>query len=648
MVLLMYGHSPEHLLLVISVFAFFAAFVLSRKISRYASAATLLLSCIVLIIFMPGGLLGLKIHISENKSLVYYSSLPNAELLATRYSPLARLDIVQAPAIRYVPGLSIGYSGPIPKQILLISDADSISTINRFDHLGDLRCYDYITSALPYHLIPDPNVCVIGAGGGSDVAQALFLKAHKVTAVEMNSQTIKLLRADFSRFASGLYNRPEVTTISAEGRNFLQITRQQFDIIQISLLDSFTAATAGLYALNESHLYTVEAITKAMDRLTHNGLLSITRLLENPPRDSYKILATVTQALRSKGIDDPSVHIAMIRNWATTTIVASPEPLSESRISAVRQFCQPRHFDLVQLPGIEPNESNRFDVLDKPIYYHAAQAILGQQAEKFYDDYAYYIRPATDDKPYFFDFFKWKAVPHMIHTMPNQWLPYSEWSYLILIATLVQAICMSVLFIILPLALSRPIKSVQTTKLTVLVYFLLLGLAYMFLEMDFIQKMTLLIGHPVFGVAVTLFGFLVFSGCGSLVFERLLKSADQKVCTATLLIIVTGIIEINLLNFAFDKLIGFSQIARLCIGLILCAPLAFFMGVPFPTGLAQLHAHTPPLVPWAWAINGFASVTAAVLGTCLAISLGFTLLALVALAFYFIAAVIWRKYATAL
>jgi len=230
--------------------------------------------------------------------------------------------------------------------------------------------------------------------------------------------------------------------------------------------------------------------------------------------------------------------------------------------------------------------------------------------------------------------------------MPRQWLPFSEWGYLVLTATLLQAICASALFILLPLLIAKPIKTVRSRKLPVLIYFLLLGLAYMFLEMGFIQKMTLLIGHPVFGVAVTLLGFLVFSGCGSLLSERLFRFPVRRIRIAVLAIIIIGAVEIILLKFSFNWLVGFSRPVRILLGLAITAPLAFFMGMPFPSGLKEVHKHSQMLVPWAWGVNGFASVIGAVLGTFLAISVGFTVLTLIALACYFLAAIVSKKICT--
>ncbi|MHC4360994.1 MAG: spermidine synthase, partial [Planctomycetota bacterium] len=276
-VALMYGHRPEQLLLLASALTLLGAFVLACRMSAGFIIATIVCALVTFAVFAPQGAIPLKINISENKSLVYYTSLPDSKTVTTDYSPLARLDIVKAPAIRYLPGLSISYTGTIPAQALLVSDADGISTLNRFDHPDELRCYDYVTSALPYHLLSGPRVCIIGAGGGSDVAQALSLGAAEITAVEMNPQIIGLLKGRFSGMVSNIYNHPIVKAVVAEGRNFLQTTNDRYDIIQISLLDSFSAAAAGLYSLNESHLYTVEAIEKAHDRLAPGGLLSITR-----------------------------------------------------------------------------------------------------------------------------------------------------------------------------------------------------------------------------------------------------------------------------------------------------------------------------------------------------------------------------------
>jgi spermidine synthase len=641
---LMYGHSPEQLLLVSSAAGFLAAMILAFGMSRRWLVVTPVCA-LVFLVFSAGGGIRLEIEISEHKSLVYHSALPEAEKLATVYSPLGRVDCIKAPSIHIPPaGLSIAYQGGLPEQILIISDADGISVVNRLEAGSDRSCYEQASSALAYQLVKQPAVCIIGAGGGSDVIQALALGAGKVTAVEMNPQVVELVRDRFDEFTSGLYKHKDVEVVVAEGRSFLQTTRRRFDIISISLLDSYAASAAGVGAFNESHLYTVEAIEQALARLKANGVLSITRMLKAPPRDNVKMFATVTEALRRRRIVEPAKHIMMIRSLDVATIVASPKAFSDLQISKVREFAQEHSFDLVHVPGVKAEEVNQFHMLDEgPIYYSSARQILSPEYEQFYRNYAYNIRPATDDRPYFFDFFKWKSLSHMKRTMGAQWLPFSEWGYLLLLATLVQAAVASAVLILVPLLAAKRMRTVRSRKVPSLVYFLLLGFAYMFLEMGFIQKMTLLIGHPVFGVGVTLLGFLAFSGCGSLASGRLFGPARRKIAAAVSAIVIIGLVEIWVTRYGFNWLVGFSRPMRILLGLAMTAPLAFFMGMPFPTGLKQIHINSQPLVPWAWGVNGFASVTGAVLGTFLAISIGFMALTLIALVCYLFAAIISKR-----
>ena len=643
LVLLMYGISPEKLLLVISGLAMAAAVICACRMSVKTIVLTGLLGMIVFGIFTDERLLKLSIRVSENKSLVFYTSLPDSQTITTTYSPVSRLDIIQASAIRFVPGLSIGYTGPIPEQNLLLIDADSSSILNRFNSLADLQCYDYITSALPYHLLHQPSVCIIGSAGGSDIAQALFEQAAAITAVEPDRKLLDLLKGEHSRFVSDIYNHPRVQTASIQPRTFLQNTTARFDIIQFPAGDSFGSGPVGLYALNETHLYTIEAITKALDKLTDHGLLCITRGLKMPPRDNLKMIATVNEALLALGVAKPENNIIVIRSWATATIVAGPTPFSADQVTATRQFCKDRRFDIVHLTGLTENEVNTRHKLSQPFYHNAAKEILSDSAEDFYNDYPYNIRPATDNRPYFFDFLKLKTIKTLIRSMPDRWLPYSEWGFFILAATGIQAVVISTLLIVLPLAISKPLKTASKNRVPTFAYFLLLGLSYMFLEMGYIQKMTLLIGVPVYGIAITLLVFLVFSGLGSLSSVRIFHSPYKRISGSIAMVLVIGVADMLLFHYCFDFFLGLSLMLRIVAGVCICGPLAFFMGFPFPTGLSQVNERNSPLVPWAWAINGFASVAAAVLGTTAAILFGFNAVTATALLLYLIAAITARR-----
>ncbi|MCK5139641.1 MAG: hypothetical protein KAQ85_07360 [Thermodesulfovibrionia bacterium] len=646
-VVLMYLFSPVQLVLVVSSICFASAICFSVKLSSLPRTITVFAATAVILLFSRFGPLKLEINISENKSLVYYNNLPGARNSGSAQSPLGQLNCIKADAIRHFPGLSFAFKGELPKQMLIINDGDSISAVNHFEDVNDLICYDYMSSALSYHLIESPEVCIIGAGGGSDAAQALMLKADKIIAVEINPQIIDMVANKFNDFAGRIYENDKVKIVIADGRSFLQ-SCSAFDIINISLLDSFAVSATGIYALNESNLYTIEAISQAIDKLKPNGILSVTRVLKTPPRDSLKMLATFAEVLRRRKVTDIKEHIIMIRSWATATILASAEPFSQSQIAKTRQFAKRCRFDLVHLPDINAEDVNIFHKLDKPVYYQYTERILSPDFKHFFSDYAYNIAPATDDRPYYYDFFKCSSLPYIIRSVKGQWLVFSEWGYLILVITLLQAVLASTILILLPIAIAKPIKNITQGKLATFGYFFLVGLGYMFLEMGFIAKMTLLIGHPVWAIAVTILSFLLFSAFGALTCKLIfsLKYSGWMVYSiyiAVAAIIVTGLLEILAMRFFFNYMVQYSFTARLVISFLMIAPLAFFMGIPFPFAIKKLGLNSRPLIPWALGINGFASVIAAVGGTLLAISLGFTNVSIIALGCYFLAGAIVKK-----
>jgi hypothetical protein len=176
----------------------------------------------------------------------------------------------------------------------------------------------------------------------------------------------------------------------------------------------------------------------------------------------------------------------------------------------------------------------------------------------------------------------------------------------------------------------------------VLVYFMAIGFAFMFIEIAFIQKFVLFLSHPLYAVAVVLFAFLLFAGIGSAVSKRL-HDGTASTLRVPIVAVVSAIglaaaCCLTLLPWFLQHAMGLPDAARIVISAALIAPLAFFMGMPFPTGLAKVEATDARLVPWAWAINGCASVTGAVLATLLAIHVGFTAVVVAALVLYAVAA----------
>jgi len=578
---------------------------------------------------------------SPYKELPQTLRIPGARVLLERSSPLGLVSVVESPRIplRHAPGLSLNASTEPPPQWGVFTDGEGLNALTRFDGRRESLAYlDQLSSALPYHLLARPQVLVLGAGAGADVLQAHYHGASRIDAVELNPQVVELVRQRFARETGGLYSTIAQVHV-AEARAFVAASAARYDLIQVALLDAFSASSAGLYALSENYLYTVEALQDQLEHLRPGGLLAITRWVTLPPRDMLKLFAAAILALERSGATDPAAQLVLIRSWKTSTLLVKNGSFDDAEIAAVRAFCQARSFDFGYYRGMHPDEANRYNVVERPDLFDGATALLGPGRAAFLRDYKFHIAPATDDRPHFFHFFKWGTLPELLALKGRGGLPLLDWGYPVLAATLLQAVLASLLLIALPLAwLGRrqPAQEPQpgsARRGRVLGYFLAIGFGFMFVEIAFIQKFVLFLGHPLYAVAVVLFAFLLFAGIGSRVAAR-----RPPLGAVVLAIAASAALSLLLLAWLVRHAMGWPEAARIGLSIALIAPLAFFMGMPFPLGLSRVEAIDARLVPWAWGINGCASVIAAVLATLLAIHFGFTAVVLAALLLYGLAA----------
>jgi SAM-dependent methyltransferase len=594
---------------------------------------------------------------SEYKELSQTLRIKDARVIAQRSSPLGLVTVVDSPFIplRHAPGLSLNATVEPPAQLGIFTDGDGLSALNRFDGRREpLAFMDYQTSALPYHMLAQPRVLVLGSGAGADVLQAIYHRASAVDAIELNPQVIDLVQDQFADVSGKPYSAPHVRVLIGEARGLVASSPEPYDLIQVALLDSFGAASGGLHALSENYLYTVEAFEEYLRHLKPGGLLAITRWVTLPPRDIPRLLATAIMAIERGGEASASRRLALIRGWKTATLVVSNADLSEAKIAALQQFCRTRSFDVAYYPGMPAAQANRYNVLDQPYFFDAAQALLSRERQQFLARYKFDVGATTDDRPYFFHFFKWRSLPELLALKEQGSLPMLEWGYPVLVATLLQAAAAAVLLIILPLRAARhrdaPSSAAAGLGRQVTLYFGAIGFAFMFVEIAFIQKFTLFLSHPLYSVAVTLSAFLVFAGLGSHYSERLQAGmappasagrglSRRAIRRYPLTWVIVAICLIALLYLAvlptlFRVLAPLPGPARIGVCALLIAPLAFAMGMPFPLALRRVAGRAEPLVPVAWGVNACASVVAAVLATLLAIHLGFTAVLVIALLLY--------------
>lgn len=619
-----------------------AAWELQLSKRLWIGAAVLLSMAIAVWPEPPSGLV-----LSPYKDLSQTLRVSGARVIAERFSPMATLQVVENDRVplRYAPGMSLNAGSSPPAQLGLFSDGGSMGSITRDS--GDPQAVDFLdqlTSALPYHLQHAHRVLVLGAGGGMDVLQALYQDSAEIHAVELNPQVIGLVSKDYAEFSGGLYSKPGVQLHTAEGRGFVSARDTHYDLIQIALQHSSGASSAGLYSLSESYLYTTEALQTYLGHLSSGGYLAISRWIKLPPRDTLKLFVTAIEALRVAGVEEPGKRLILIRGWQTSTLLVKNGEFTADEIRAMRDFSQQRAFDVAWYHGMSADEPNRFNIFREPYLYQAAQALLGPHRQSFMEQYKFNLQPATDDQPYFHNFFKWSTLKEILELRGQGGMPLLEAGYPVLVATLAQALLASSLLILLPLVfLKRREQSSDSSgisQLRVVSYFFAIGLAFLFIEIAFIQKFMLFLHHPLFTASVVLASFLVFAGLGSNWSKRysMQNSYGQGVKWAVAGILLTSTAYLLLLDTLFAWMVAWPTIARAAVSIVLIGPLAFFMGMPFPLALTSLRTAAGTLIPLAWAVNGCASVLSAVLATLLAIHFGFTLVVLLALLLYILAA----------
>jgi hypothetical protein len=307
--------------------------------------------------------------------------------------------------------------------------------------------------------------------------------------------------------------------------------------------------------------------------------------------------------------------------------------VTAEEVARMRRFCDRLAFDVAWFPDMPPTLANLRNQLREPWFYDGALALLGAQRERYVERYPFDVRPASDDRPFFRNFFRWSSFAEAWRARSRGGMALLEAGYPVLVATLAQAVLAGALFVLAPLAALRRQNGAARGTGRVAAYFGCIGLAFLLVEVVFLQKLLRFVHHPTIALSVVLATFLLAAGAGSLWTAR---EPATRTPRHRLVLTVAGIVAAGAtLGLMFDPLLArfdaWPLVARIAISALLIAPLAFLMGMPFPLALRELDA---PLVPWAWGINGCASVASPVLATLLAVDIGFTAVLGAGLALY--------------
>ena len=621
---------PEYAVLISSSSCLLGSLLLGKWHMKVISSLLIFINLLIVIVYPDF----IKVNISPYKSLPVALTYPGAKHIKTYHSSYSRIDVFKSPAVRFAPGLSFKYSAALPDQLGLAIDGDRVEVITYAGDREALKFLEFLPSSLGFELSKKEKVLVIDPKGGLHLLMSEHYGFRELHGVESNPLLAKIINDDYKTFTGGIYGQNIRT---GYGRNFLSnITSSdqvsaRYDLIDIPIEGT---SVSGVFGISEDYKYTTEAFNKYLSNLNSDGLLSISLYLIPPPRKELRIISTIISVLKKSGYEDPSQRLAAIRSWDSMTILAKKSPFTENEINKIKEFARVRQFDLVYYPGISEDETNINIKMSSNIYYKHFSSLLDSESSSLYiDEYLFDIRPVNDDNPFFYYFLKLKNIGSIYDVMGRKWLYFIQEGYLLPVIFGVIFV-LSIILIILPLLFNSSLNPNTSCFLPCLVYFSMIGIAFMFIEVAMIQKSILVLENPSFAVGSVLTSLLISSGTGSLFSLRYHElSSRTSIIILCLLIVIYNYAHPILFNFISSETLLF-RVSILSISLF---PLGFLMGIPFPMGMKLIGEIDYLLIPWAWSVNAFLSVLAPIMTTMIAVSSGFNAVFWLAVLSYIIA-----------
>ena len=526
----------------------------------------------------------------------------------------------------------------------IVLDGQPGGSLLRVKDKSEARVVDGTLMSLPYAFSPQrPHVLLLGETGGANVWLAARNDAPTTTVVQPNRELIGLLTRSLHDVGGLVFELPGVVIVHNTPRHFVEHSTDSFDLIQLVSMESWAVETAGIGGLNQDYLITVEGLAACLQRLSPHGILAVGRGIQLPPRDNIKLLNTLVQSLKRTGVDQPEAHIVILRDYLAVCTMVKRSPWTPDEIDSVRVIGASRELTPVYFPGVRDDELNQPDRLPGPAngtggwLHHAVKQLLSSDAAEFVDRWVFDIRTPTDNRPFFGNFTKLEAIGTLKQAFGDLWLTRTELALLFVLAAMAIIAPVGLLLTIFPLLWIADIRRSTGLGITA-IYFIAIGLGYLMLEITLLSRLIHLIGDPVLAGSAAIAGFLFFSGLGSLTAQKLVRYVPHLM----LGLVLVGVLEVWLVGWATAIAGPLPTAVRFVLAMVIIGPLGYLMGFPMPSALRRLEMHTPKLVPWAWGVNGFASVLAPPLAMAIGMTMGLWVAGATALTLYLIAAVAFR------
>jgi hypothetical protein len=552
--------------------------------------------------------------------ILYVKGALEARPLYEKWNSYSRVRVngdANRPEEPYGWGLSQTWpKGRLVRQLKMDIDVSAGTVMTAYD--GDVSKLDHlkydVTNA-GYYLRPGPRVAVIGAGGGRDILSALAFGAQSVTAIEINHAILATVNDRFGEFTGHLDRDARVHFVNDEARSYLARQRDVFDVIQISLIDTWAATAAGAFVLSENSLYTVEAWRIFLSRLSSDGILSVSRwYFQDRPGEVYRLVSLASTALLRAGVQNPRAHMLVVRNLRSDagggqpegvgTLLVSLTPFTPDDLASLDRLAQQMRFEVVLSPLKTADDT-------------FTQLASGRGLDEVVNRFPINIAPPTDDSPFFFQMLRLRDLTHvaLLQSGKNKYNMQAVFVLGVLTATVV---LLALGGILLPVFVTAGWRDL-TTAGPLMTYFSAIGLGFMLIETSQAQRLIIILGHPAYGLSVVLFALLLSSGIGSFL-TRVPAGALRSRGLALL-----GALTLSLLAFGFvtpaaiHRFEGATAPIRIAAAVAILSVPGVFMGMAFPLGI-KASAPRERLLPWLWGINGATSVCGSVLAVAIALT----------------------------
>jgi hypothetical protein len=477
--------------------------------------------------------------------------------------------------------------------------------------------YDVVS--LAYRLPDIHKSAVVGVGGGRDLLTAHFFGVPDITGVELNPIFINLLtRQPFYKNFSNVTALPNLKLHVDDARSWFASTNEHFDLVQMSMIDTWAATGAGAFSLSENGLYTLEGWRTFLRPLNENGIFTVSRWYNPGDIDETgRMIGLATAVLLDAGVKDarPQMFVATIGSVAT--LVLSKKPFTPEQLTILHDTVRSLNFNVLLAPDQPPQS---------PLLLAITQSTDRASLDRALDGTYLNLSVPTDNRPFFFNQLRFLNIPNAMGRLLHQNLGNG----VVRGNLLASAVLMLILFISIIAVITTILvplrRAAKECPLPLAVngslYFSLIGMGFMLTEIALLQRFSIYLGHPIYSLSVSLFSLILSSGLGSLTSDRLKLDTRGKLMTWACLLVAYLVMLEQFLPVVFEHTTGQERLVRIGVSVAVIMPLGFLLGFAFPTGMRLVEAIDTQPTPWFWGINGATGVLASVLGVMFSMALG--------------------------